>query len=162
MAAAFARPAVKFAVIFVAGVVVGAACMFIWLPRQLKHAEEFVSLASRAQAQEEAFKHYRSGDRQVALYVLNLALEEQEHYLRDPGVPPGHFWDLGLLHARLAKVHSEIGDKVNTDIHVAQATAAFARTGWKLRTADELWGALELIDNRKLSEAIDRYGARDR
>jgi hypothetical protein len=39
--------------------------------------------------------------------------------------------------------------------HVAQATAAFARNSWKLRTADELSDALELIDNRKLSEAID-------
>jgi len=66
------------------------------------------------------------------------------------------------LHARLAKVHSQIGDKLKTDLHVAKAAAAFAQTGWKLRTADELWGALELIDNRKLTEAIERYGVRDR
>ena len=148
--------------IFIAGAIVGAGSLFLWLSSQLQGAQKFVSLAARAELQEEAFKQYQKGERHVAIYALNRALQDQENYARESNGEAGRFWDLGLLHARLAKVHSQIGDKSETELHAARATEAFARFGWRLRTVDELWGALELIDNRKLTEAVERYGVRDR
>jgi hypothetical protein len=161
-ALSFARQATKVAMIFIAGVFVGAGSLFLWLSSQFEGAQKFVSLAARAQLQEEAFKQYQAGERHVAIYALNRALQEQEEYVRESNGAARLFWDLGLLHARLAKVHSQIGDKSKAELHAARATEAFSQFGWRLRTADELWGALELIDNRKLTEAVERYGVKER
>jgi hypothetical protein len=118
-------------------------------------------LATRANLEEEGFTQYRTGDRHVALYVLTRALQAQEEHLRATNTPKSSFWDIGLLNARIAKVHSQLGEAEQAALHVQSAIIAFTQFGWRLRNADELWGALELIDNNKLREAVERYGTKN-
>ena|SRR5690349_19656047 len=152
---------VKTAIAFLMGMVVGGAGSFLWISQRLAPAQEFTSLAKRASLEEEAFAQYRTGDPHVALYVLTRALTAQEEHVRVTNTQKSNFWDIGLLNARLANVHSQLGDAEQAALHVQSAIVAFAQFGWQLHNADELWGALELIDNNKLREAVERYGSKD-
>lgn len=140
------------------GAVIGGFGTYSWMSGALRSVAEITSTMYRAQLQEEAFEQYKNGEPRVAIYALQRSLEEAQRYADSADNRVVSAWDVALTHARLAKTYLRVGDKTNADSHVTKALEAFARARWTLHDSSELMAALELIDENKLVQAVQRFG----